>query len=338
MRAIVLGERRVDIRQFPDPHPGSNEVVIEVKASALCRSDLSIYHGEPVLGEKKEEVIAGHEPCGVITEVGSNVKNLKEGERVAVYLALGCGQCKYCRSGYLIHCPEWKCLGFDVHGGDADLLVVPVENCLRMPNEMSFVEGALSTDKAGTLYHAIKRLGVSGRDKVAIFGAGPMGGTGLLIAKAFGATVYVVDLVKSRLGLMKELGADQQINADQHDPVEIIQDLTKGEGVDVVIDCSGNPIAQNNALNSVKRMGRVAFIGESKKTTINPSDQIIRKQLSIIGSWYFNISEYDEITQFIVEKELPLEKLVTHRFKLDEAAKAFKMFDERKTTISVFVW
>ncbi|GAH52770.1 unnamed protein product, partial [marine sediment metagenome] len=280
MHGVVLAsKKRVDVREFPDPYPGPNEVVIETKASALCRSDLSTYHGESVLeekDEKKEEVIIlGHEPCGIVKEIGPNVKDLEEGERVAVYLAIGCSHCKYCRSGYFMLCPKRKCIGDDVHGGNADLLLVPAENCLKIPEGMSFVEGALSTDKVGTLYHAVKRLGISGRDKVAIFGVGPMGSVGALIAKAFGAVVYVVDSVESRLYLMNKLGIDQQIDASQYDPVKVIQDLTKGEGVDVAIDCSGNPIAENNALNSVKKLGRVAFIGESKKLVIDPSNQLI---------------------------------------------------------------
>jgi propanol-preferring alcohol dehydrogenase len=114
--------------------------------------------------------------------------------------------------------------------------------------------------------------------------------------------------------------------------------LTEGLGADVAIDCSGNPAAQNAALSCVGKFGRVAFIGESRETTINPSDQLIRKLLTVIGAWYFPLFEYDEITRFIVRRQLPVERLVTHRFSIEQAADAFRMFDQRETEKAVFVF
>ncbi|MGG1576043.1 zinc-binding dehydrogenase, partial [Fictibacillus sp. NRS-1165] len=135
-----------------------------------------------------------------------------------------------------------------------------------------------------------------------------------------------------------ELGADHVINGGEADVLNEIARITHGTGADAAIDCSGSPYAENNALDCVRAHGRVAFIGESRETTIKPSDQLIRKQITLIGSWYFPIHEYDEIADFIIKKELPVEKLVTHTFKLEEAERAFQLFDERKTEKAVFVW
>ncbi|MNL04821.1 D-arabitol-phosphate dehydrogenase [compost metagenome] len=209
---------------------------------------------------------------------------------------------------------------------------------MRIPDEMSYVSAAVSTDAVGTLYHAQKRLNVSARDTVVVYGLGPMGAAGVMIASALGAKVIAVDVIEERLEMARELGAVYTINSMNEDPVEQIKAITHGLGATVAIDCSGNAKAENNAIDCVGPHGRVAFVGENRQLTINPSDQMIRKQIVLMGSWYFPIFEYDEISRFIVNHDLPVEKLVTHRFPLTEAAEAFKLFDERKTEKAVFVW
>ncbi|WNS79603.1 zinc-binding dehydrogenase [Domibacillus sp. DTU_2020_1001157_1_SI_ALB_TIR_016] len=341
MRAVIFpGEKKVEIQQVDIPTPGLGEVLIQLKASAICRSDMSLYYGTSVFGDgnKKASIIPGHEPAGIITEVGDGVTTHKVGDRVAVYLALGCGECAHCKSGYKMFCKEFKCIGFDAHGGDADYMVAPAENCMRLPDDMNFVTAAVSTDAVGTLYHAQKRLNISGRDTLVMFGLGPMGNAGVMIAKGLGATVIAVDMLDERLEMAKELGADYTINGKDANVLEEIARITNGQGADAAIDCSGSPYAENDALSCVRPHGRVAFIGESKETTIKPSEQLIRKQITVMGSWYFPIHEYDEIADFIVKKKLPVKKLVTHIFPLTEAETAFRLFDERKTEKAVFVW
>ncbi|WP_083255985.1 zinc-dependent alcohol dehydrogenase family protein [Domibacillus iocasae] len=341
MQAVIFpGDKKVEIQQVDIPTPGQGEVLIQLKASAICRSDMSLYYGTSVFGDgnKKASIIPGHEPAGVITEVGDGVTTYKAGDRVAVYLALGCGECAHCKSGYKMFCKDFKCIGFDSHGGDADYMVAPAENCMRLPDDMNFVTAAVSTDAVGTLYHAQKRLNISGRDTLVMFGLGPMGNAGVMIAKGLGATVIAVDMLDERLEMAKELGADYTINGKEANVLEEIARITNGQGADAAIDCSGSPYAENDALSCVRPHGRVAFIGESKETTIKPSEQLIRKQITVMGSWYFPIHEYDEIADFIVKKNLPVEKLVTHTFPLTEAETAFRLFDERKTEKAVFIW
>ncbi|CAH0126222.1 zinc-binding dehydrogenase [Peribacillus sp. NPDC101481] len=340
MKAVIFpGDKKVEIREMEIPTPGMGEVLIQMKASAICRSDMSLYYGTSVFeGTKLGSIVPGHEPAGIITELGEGVTTFKTGDRVAVYLALGCGECAHCKSGYKMFCKEFKCIGFDSHGGDADYMVVPAENCMRLPDDMSFLTAAVSTDAVGTLFHAQKRLAISGRDKLVIFGMGPMGAAGVMIGNALGATVIAVDMLDERLEMAKELGAAYVINGKNANVQEEISRITNGLGADAAIDCSGSPFAQNDALDCVRAHGRVAFVGESKETTIKPSAQLIRKQISVIGSWYFPIQEFDEITEFIVRKKLPVERLVTHKFRLEEAETAFRLFDERKTEKAVFVW
>jgi threonine dehydrogenase-like Zn-dependent dehydrogenase len=342
MKAVLFpGNKKVEVVDRPDPMPGFGEVLIKMRASALCRSDMSLYYGKPVVGgaaAKTGLVIPGHEPAGEVVDVGPGAVGVKNGDRVAVYLAIGCGRCQWCHSGYRMLCPEWKCLGFDVDGGDADYLVAPAVNCLELPGELSFAAGALMTDMIGTQYSTQKRLGVSGATTLAVFGLGPMGAAGVLIGKARGARVFAVDVLEDRLEMAKTLGADEIVNSRDDGVTERLRELTGGVGVDVAIDCSGNPKAQNAALDSARPFGSMAFVGESFSTTINPSDQLIRKQLKVIGAWYFPLSEFQEISQFIVNRGVPVEKMITHRFSLDQAPEAFRLFDERKTEKAIFIW
>jgi threonine dehydrogenase-like Zn-dependent dehydrogenase len=225
-----------------------------------------------------------------------------------------------------------------VDGGDAEYLVVPEVNAMPIPDSMSFDVAAVSTDMVGTQYSTQKRLDISGADTVAVFGIGPMGAAGILVAKARGARVIAVDVLDSRLAMARELGADETVDSRSVDTVARLRELTHGAGVDAAVECSGSPVAQNAALDAARRFGSVAFVGESRSTTINPSDQMIRKLLRVMGGWYFALWEYPEVSQFIVDHALPVEKLITHRFAIDDAAEAFRAFNARETEKALIVW
>jgi len=338
MKGVLLpGDRRVLVEKFADPSPGVGDVVVRVKASAICRSDLSLYYGQAVVGgERAGKVITGHEPAGVVEAVGAGVAHLRPGDRVAIHLAIGCGFCRYCRAGNYHMCPRWECIGFTVHGGNAEFLRVPERNCMRIPDNLSFPAAAVSTDAFGTLFSAARKLGLDASSTVAIFGLGPMGSAGVLAASALGARVIGVDPLPARRQFAAKLGAEHVLDVGA-DAMEAIRELTAGEGADAAIDCSGNNAAQNAALDATRRFGKVAFIGESRETTIHPSEQLLRKQLTLIGSWYFSIAEYDAILRCVIERRVPLEKLITHSFALDDAPLAFRMFDARETEKAVFV-
>lgn len=342
MQAVVFpGDRKVEVVERAVPAPGPGEVLIRTRASAICRSDMSLYYGKPIVGGVMAGsglITPGHEAAGEVAAIGAGVTKVAVGDRVAVHLALGCGHCEYCLQGYTMLCPDWKCVGFDVDGGDADYLLAPQVNCLPLPPEISFEAGAVMTDMIGTQYHAQKRLRVSGADTLAVFGLGPMGAAGVMIGKARGARVVAVDVLPARLQMACDLGADAAVNSAEADPVAALRELTGGRGVDAAVDCSGNPAAQNAALDAVAKFGRVAFVGESRSTTFNPSDQWIRKLLEVIGAWYFPIWEWPEIARFVVERRVPVTQMISHRFELADAAQAFAMFDRRETEKAVFVW
>jgi threonine dehydrogenase-like Zn-dependent dehydrogenase len=343
MKAVVLpGNREVRVDERETPRPGPGEVLVATRASAICRSDMGLYTGTSAIvgGEQAGTgfVVPGHEPAGVIADVGDGVTGLAVGDRVAAHLALGCGRCEYCHSGYLMLCPQWKCLGFDVDGGDADYFVIPARNALPLPDDVSYVAGAVMTDMVGSQYHTQKVLGVRGGQTVAVVGLGPMGAAAVLVARALGAEAIAVDLLPERLEMAASLGARETVDSTSRDALEAVLKATGGRGVEVAIDCSGAPAGQNLALDAAAKQGRVAFVGESRATQINPSDQIIRKLLTVVGGWYFPLHEWPEIVRLVVDQQLPVEDLVTHRFPIDDAATAFAMFDRRETEKAVFTW
>jgi propanol-preferring alcohol dehydrogenase len=289
-------------------------------------------------GAGKGQIIPGHESAGEIVQVGPGVDHLKIGDRVAVHLAFGCGHCSHCLSGFTMLCSSWKCLGFDVDGGNADYVALPAANALLLPDEISFAGGAVMTDMIGSQYYLQQKLHVAGNKRVAVIGLGPMGAAATLIASGLGAEVIAIDIIEERLKFSKTLGATHALDSRDANIKARILEITKGAGVEVAIDCSGSPIGQNLALDIAGKHGAVAFVGESSKTEINPSDQIIRKLLTVVGGWYFPLSAWSEICNFVVSRKLNVEGLISHRFTLDQAAEAFDKFDKRETEKAVFIW
>jgi L-iditol 2-dehydrogenase len=339
MKAVFLpGDKRVDIRDIAIPKPAADEVLVQVKASCICRSDLSLYYGNAVLGGVAPGTcVTGHEPAGIVVETGAAVRQFKKDDRVAIHLAIGCGVCGHCRGGNFHLCAKWKCLGFTADGGNAEYIAVPERNLLRLPDKLSFLAGAISTDAFGTLCSACRKLGINGLSTVGVWGLGPMGSAGVLAAKALGGRVVALDPIAERREFALKMGADLALDPTLPTVREQIMDFTGGTGLNAAIDCSGNGAAQNMALDVAAAFGKVALVGESRELTIKPSEQLIRKQVTVMGSWYFGIAEYDDILKIIDAAQIDLEKLATHTFSLDEAETAFRLFDERKTEKAVFV-
>jgi propanol-preferring alcohol dehydrogenase len=347
MKALQFpGSREVFIKEFPDPKPGKDEVVIRMKASGICGSDLNYLYRIPkeekdkyVLGVwVSSTVIPGHEPCGIVEEVGENVTHLKKGDRVIVYHISGCGVCKSCREGYYMHCKNKKTYGFDINGSFADFMVAKEKDCVLLPDELSFEEGCYYACGAGTAFKACKRLNISGLDTVSIFGLGPVGLAAVMFAKKFGGKVIAVDPIDVRRDIAKNIGADYVINPLEEDVVREIKKITDGEGTSVSIECSSNPTARSQILDSTKIWGKVAYVGEGKTVTIDVSNQIIHKHLTIFGSWVYTIPELMDLLNFAAKEKLNLPALITHQFTLDEAEEALKLADSGKSGKIVFKW
>ena len=349
MRGVVFtGDRTLEIMTFPDPTPGPGEVVVEMKASGMCGSDLHQYRrsksqpqGATGVPPNPNPTIAGHEPCGVVVAVGAGVASAeaKVGDRMMVHHYQGCTQCSHCRSGWQQLCQEVpvKVYGNNAHGGHARYLKVPANTMVPLPEELSFSAGAAISCGSGTAYGALRRMNVSGRDTIAIFGQGPVGLAGTQFAKAMGARVVALDVNPQRLARAKEFGADELVNPGSNDPVAAIKEMTRGKFADFTLDTSSNREARLNAIRSTKVWGTMCFVGEGGEVTIDVSPHLLRRQLTLIASWTFSTIIQAECAQFCVDRKIDVDKLFTHKWALDEAEQAYKLFDKQSDGKGVFL-
>ena len=340
MRGVLFqGDRQCIVSDFADPEAGPGEVVVEMKAAAICGSDLHSYRqSAKALGERLS-IIPGHEPAGVVASVGPGVSKVQPGDRVSIYHYRGCGHCRYCHSGQMMWCSERRGYGGPIHGSDADLLITDERNCLPLLPELSFIDGAFIACAGSTIWSSMKKLQPSGRDALAVFGLGPIGLTGVMIGRALGARVIGVDVVPERLRLAFDLGAEEVVDAsDTSEVAAAIRSWSRGEGADLALETSGTAQAHGDIIESVCRGARIVFVGFGNRAeSINPS-AFIQKQLTLMGSFVGSIHEHWELAPFLVEKKIDLSRIVTHRFSLERAQEAFRVFDAGHTGKVVFEW
>lgn len=322
-RVRLPGSRQAIVESAPVPTPHNDEVVVRVRASAICGSDL---HGlyRPAQGSP---VTPGHEFAGEVVAC-DRPTHVREGQRVAIHTAPGCGSCRFCRMGAPIYCPDGhNVLGFDRDGGDATYVLVPARACLPLPDAVSYELGALIGDGVGTPFHALtKARGVRGGEVLGVFGLGPVGLGATMLGAYYGATVIGIDVNGERLSLAAALGAAHTINAAEGNPVEALRDLTDGRGLDVAMECAGSKVTLGYALDSIGPFGRLALVGEHREATIDPSGHFIGREITMTGSRYYHHSDYDPILRLLHDGLHP-ERMITHRFALTEAAQAFSLFD-----------
>jgi len=344
---VFLGERKVELRSFPDPTPGPGEVVIEMKASGMCGSDLKFYRSPPGaaqaalgLGSLSEPFIGGHEPCGVVVARGPGVseKEAPTGQRVMDHHYSGCGVCNHCRVGWSQLCRAGITVyGVTAHGGHADYLRVPAKTIVELPEELSFAEGAAVACGTGTAYGALRRMHIAGGDTLAVFVQGPVGLSATVLGAAMGARVIAVETSPERMKLAEEFGADATIDASKEDPVAALRELTKGAGVDLALDCTGAAAARRAAVRCVKTWGTACYVGEGGDVTLDVSPDLLRRQVTLIGSWTFSAMGMRECAEFIAKKRIALERIFSDRWRLEQADEAYRKFDSQSTGKGVFL-
>lgn len=342
---VFLGERKLEVREFPDPTPGQGEVVVQMKASGMCGSDLKFYRakGGPAslgLGGDGGPVIAGHEPCGVVAEVGPGVppEQARVGQRVMVHHYKGCGHCKHCQMGWAQMCPNgFTVYGVTGNGGHAPYIKVPASTLVELPDELSFETGAAVSCGTGTAWGALRRVSLTGPDVIAIFGQGPVGLSATQLAVHMGARVIALDVNAERRAMAERMGADKVIDPKAEDVVQALHELTHGEGVDVALDASSSPEARLQAVQATKRWGRVCYVGEGDTVTLDVSRDLLRRQITLYGSWTFSNLGQAECARYIADRRIAVDDLFTERFTdLSQAEDAYKLFDTQTTGKGVF--
>jgi threonine dehydrogenase-like Zn-dependent dehydrogenase len=250
----------------------------------------------------------------------------------------GCGTCKHCRAGWTQMCLEGTVVyGSGGHGGHAKYMKVPVSTLVPLPDSLSFVTGAAISCGTGTAWGALKRINLRGGETIAIFGQGPVGLSAMQFAVALGARVIAIDISPERRKLAQEFGAHAVIDAAAGDMVAAIRDLTHGEGAHVTLDASSAPAARAAAVRAVRSWGTACFVGERGQVTLDVSPDLLRRQVTLVGSWTFSKQGQAECAEFVADRKVDVERLFTHRWTLDQAEEAYTLFDTQTTGKAVIL-
>jgi threonine dehydrogenase-like Zn-dependent dehydrogenase len=318
MRQVkFLGNSRVAIVEAPDPRPKENEVLVRLRASGICGSELHAYKSEKGLPTN-----GGHEVTGEIVVAPARSK-WQAGDRVGIHAVWGCGKCEWCQQGKYTYCQK-RASGLS--GCHADLMTAPEHCCLKLPDDVPDDVGVLLTgDGLGVPYHTSLRMNTKGGDFVLVVGAGPIGLGSILMQAYLGAEVIAVDIVGERLKLARELGARHTINSKQSDAVAAVRELTKGAMCAATINSVGSDECLRTCIRCTAVRGVIMNLGGVTKMTLDISGDLVYRDLSLMGSWFYHFCEFPEMVR-LFRRGLAVAKLITHQFPLAEADKAYREF------------
>lgn len=338
---VFLGDRRLDFIEVPDPVPGHGEVVVEIKASGMCGSDLHPYRAafDPAI-PLRNRYIGGHEPAGVVVAVGPGVSPhvARPGQRVMVHHYHGCAACAHCRTGWPQLCrpATRRVYSANAHGSHASHMTVPSSTLVPLPDALSFEAGAAIACGTGTAWGALERLQPGGDETIAVFGQGPVGLSATLLATARGARVIAIDLEADRLALATSFGAHATIDARDVDPALALRELTGGRGVEMVMETSGSPRAAAAGLDAVAVWGKVCMVGIGATLNVDLR-ALLDRQVTVMTSYSMSSVAQQACADFVVQRQLDVDRLFTHRWRLDQAEEAYRVFDQQASGKGVFL-
>lgn len=332
MKALVKyaqGKDNMEIREVTTPENRDDEVLIEVKSAGICGTDLHIQEGTFSVNAP---VTVGHEFSGIIAQKGSEVAGWSVGDRVTSEThAYTCGECYYCLTGHYNQCPHRKGFGYGLDGGFATYVATKARLLHRLPDDVSFDEAALSSPSADMIHAVICNTDIQPLSRVAVIGPGPMGLIGVQLAKISGAgRVFAIGRSALRLNKAAELGADMTVNPSDEDPTQRILKETSGEGVDVVLECSGSETGAQQAVEIVRRLGQITLIGIQNAQVPLDLNKILFKEVSIKGSASNTWIDWERALKFMSRRELRSDLLITHKLPLRDWEEGFRLARERK--------
>jgi 2-desacetyl-2-hydroxyethyl bacteriochlorophyllide A dehydrogenase len=311
-----LGECRI-------PVPGPGEVLVEVKASGLCSTDLHLLDGRQDLGELPR--IPGHESAGVVAELGPGIAGWRPGQRVVVLIDVACGSCRHCLCGQTQRCGGMQRIGFERDGGHAEFVAVPQRNLIELPDHLSFEDACILPDATACMYHSLVSQGQIGpNQKVLILGAGGLGMHGIQIARLAGAEVAATSRRANRLAEAARLGA-LPVNPAQEDLARIMEEFTQGQGLDLVADCIGTQDSVSQGFELLRSGGKLLVIAYLDRNFEFPSLPLFSKEKEIIGCRGTNKQELSAVVDLVARGRL--QSIIGERFPLSdflEAAEALQ--------------
>jgi propanol-preferring alcohol dehydrogenase len=322
---------RLSIDRVSVPELGTDEVLVDVKASGICHSDINYRDGIASVG--KLPITLGHEIAGVVAWTGGRVEGLRGGERVLVHYIISCGRCAYCRTGRENYCPRYQMIGKDVDGGFAEYVKVPARSLVKLPRGLPFEQAAIMGCAVPTAYHALRRGRVQPGDTVVIIGVGGLGTHAVqLAARVFKAGLIIaVDIQNWKLKLAKSFGAKETLNASKQDIHETIMEITDGKLGDVVLDFVGQSKTIDQAISSVGKGGRMVLVGiGAKSMQLSPYSTLIGKEIEIVGVDDHLRTELVQLVRFVRSGKIDLSRSVTHTVLLANINSGFEILETNR--------
>jgi L-iditol 2-dehydrogenase len=335
--AMYYGQHDIRIEDMPRPEIGENEALVAMKACGLCGSDLMDWYLS-----SRVPLVPGHEPAGILVEKGSKVKTFEARDRIFVHHHVACLRCHYCLHRDYTLCKQFHETNIKP-GGFAEYFKVPAPNLgtdtLKIPKAISFDEATL-VEPVGCCLRALKKCNIQKGDTIAVIGAGATGIIHTALSKILGAEKTIVsDLIEFRLNAAKKFGADVVVNLKNEDLADIVKSETDGRGVDIAVVTAPNLEAYKAGLNVCRRGGKLCAFAPTdpgEYLQISPKD-LFFNEIQIIPSYSASHLETREALELIASNRLSFKGLITHRFRLADAAKAFKTALDSKESLKVII-
>lgn len=274
MRAARLqqGRNHLSVEEIDKPSVGPRDVLVNVRAASICGSDVHHLSGELPIEDERRPLTLGHEGAGIVVETGDTVTSFEEGDQVTINYVISCGNCDPCLRGYDNRCRSRKSIGSDLDGTFAEYIVLPARSAIKLPEAISYELGSIASCAISTAFHAVERAELEKGDTVVVFGVGGVGLHAVLLASlSLSQTVIAVDPLDAKLDVAEEYGADVTINPDEENATEVIRGLTDGYGADVTLECSGSPLALEQAIEAINGTNRFAS-GTAVSVGYQPSE------------------------------------------------------------------
>jgi len=343
MKAWVLANpEELALVEKPVPEPGPAEVLVRVDAIAVCATDIEIIrHGLPAIVDGgspfNRGFTPGHEYMGTVAQLGPTVDEFRIGDRIAVEVHAGCGRCQRCRGGMYTSCLNYgrrekghRANGFSTDGGFAEYAVNNINTMVHVPDDMSDEEATLIVTSGTAMYGLDVMGGIVAGEAVVVTGPGPIGLMGVGVAKALGAQpVILTGTRQGRLEIGKRLGADETVNVNREDPVEAVQRITQGKGVQYVLECSGALNALNEAARMVNRGGRICLAAFPAEPVPVDLAYLVRNNIYVFGIRGEGKSATHRAAALMAQKRFDARVIHTHTFPLAEVPTAIKYAHER---------
>jgi len=304
MRAVVVARYGGSLHTLarPVPRPASDEVLLRVRASGLCSTDLHLLSGRQPLGELPR--VIGHELAGDVVELGGGVRDWQFGDRVTAAIDVTCGRCRHCLSGDTQRCRTMKRIGFERDGGHADYVAVPAANLVAIPESISYEAAAILPDAVACMYHSlIRQGGVGNGQRVLILGVGGLGIHGVQIARSAGAHVLATSRQRQRLAHAEQYGA-MAVDTGRESLAEAVRAFTDGEGVDVVVDNIGNRASVLQGLAMLRPGGKFLVVAYLDETFEVPAVPFFKTELELIGCRGSTKQDLIDVVQWVVQGRL----------------------------------